>query len=69
MDRPAGRPVADQVVMVAVDDESVALRASGVMAMPGRRSTGRPGWSPVTVLVIVQVNVAGTRRIRRCRWR
>ena len=43
IDSPAGRPVADQV-MVAVDDESVAELVSVVMAVPDTLVCA-PGWS------------------------
>ena len=57
MARPAGRPVADQVVMVAVDDESVALLARAVMGTPVGLDC-RPGLVTVSVLVMAQVNGA-----------
>jgi hypothetical protein len=56
IDRPAGRPVADQV-RVAPDWESVAESVTGVMAVP-ETSDWLPG--PVTAMVLdtVQENVA-----------
>jgi hypothetical protein len=51
-DRPPGRPVADQV-SVAVDEESVADAARGLMAMP-EGVVCAPGSATVTTLVTVQ---------------
>ena len=56
MARPAGRPVADQVVMGAAD-EPVALRASVVMELPETLDWG-PGGVTVTVSPTVQVKLA-----------
>ena len=56
MERPVGRPLADQV-RVAPDRGSVARSVQAVMADPTRR-TGCRGSSTVTVLVIVQVKLA-----------
>ena len=41
MAKPAGRPVAAQVVMVAVEDESVALKGDG-----GDGATRVADWAP-----------------------
>ena len=57
MTRPAGRPVADQVAMVAELDESVALRAKGVMMVLPSAVWG-PGAVTATKLVMVQVKLA-----------
>ena len=57
IDRPAGRPVADQV-RVAPDWESVAELATAVMAVPVTADL-LPGLATATVLVTVQVNEVG----------
>ena len=57
MAKPAGRPVAAQVVMVAVLAESVALRATAVMAAPVVADWA-PGLVTLTWLVTVQVKLA-----------
>ena len=56
IDRPAGRPVADQV-MVAVDEVSMRLMARGVIGEPVALDWV-PGLMTETVLSMVQVNVA-----------
>jgi hypothetical protein len=56
-ERPAGRPVADQEVMVAPSDESVAALANEVMAEPETLDRA-PGLVTVTAPVTVQVNMA-----------
>jgi hypothetical protein len=57
MVRPAGRPVADQVEMVATGELSVAELESGAIVDP-ETSFWSPGEAMVTVLVMVQVNEA-----------
>ena len=52
--RPAGRPVADHDAMVAVDEVSVAVGVTGVMAVPETLDRS-PGFTTVTTLVTVQV--------------
>ena len=54
IDRPAGRPVADQV-KVAPDWVSVAVVVSGVIAVP-ETLDWLPGLATATVLVTVQLN-------------
>lgn len=54
---PAGRPVADHDVMVAVDEESLADRDSVFMALPLVEDCDA-GLVTVTVLVTVQVKLA-----------
>ena len=57
MDSPAGSPVADHEVMVAVDDESAAELVSVLIAVPDPADW--LAWDPtVTVLVTFQVKVA-----------
>ena len=56
IDNPVGRPVADQV-SVAVDEVSVAVTVTGVMAEPDR-SDWSPGLVTDTELVMVQVKEA-----------
>jgi hypothetical protein len=56
MVRPAGRPVADHELMVAVDDESDAELWSVEMAVLVTLDW-LPGLATVTVLVTFQVNV------------
>jgi len=58
MEIPAGRPVADQV-MVAVDDVSVAVAVIGEIAVPEMFDLAVvPGLVTAMVLVTFQVNVA-----------
>jgi len=66
MDRPTGRPLADQEAMVADGDESVAALSRAVMAMPVGLDWG-PGLVTLTVLapaglVMAQVKLAGPLR-------
>jgi len=53
MDRPEGRPMADQV-RVWPTAESLAVNWTGVMATPGADTNG-PGLVTVTLLVTVQL--------------
>ena len=55
-DRPGGSPVADQLAIVAVGEESVTLARSDT-AVPDT-PTWAPGLVTATVLLSVQVNVA-----------
>ena len=57
MVNPVGRPVADQLAMVAVDEESAACRVTGVMAPPVAE-VSEPGLVTVTTLEIDQANAA-----------
>jgi hypothetical protein len=62
MESPAGKPVADHEVMVAVEDESVAPLVSGVMAVPVTFDWTL--WATtVTVLVIFQVKLVVAVRV------
>ena len=62
MDRPVGRPVADQMspTVVATDEVSVAVAVMLVMAVPATFDLALVvGLVTATVLVIVQVNETG----------
>ena len=57
MDRPVGRPVADHEAMPADDDESVAVAAIGLIAVP-ETSERAPTLVTDTGPVTVQVKLA-----------